>query len=174
MTTIRRVYVIGFMGSGKSTASKKLAAALGWQFIDLDREIELKAGKSIKEIFSNSGETYFRELEEKTLLNLKSGSDSIISTGGGTPCYGENMDFMIRTGLVVYLRMTPSQLMSRLEGEAASRPLIKDLKKTDLLQYISDKLAEREKYYLRATIKVDGLNLDIKALCDQIRASGNR
>jgi shikimate kinase len=171
MTAIRRVYVIGFMGSGKSTASKKLAAALGWQFVDLDREIELKAGKSIREIFTSSGEEYFRALEEKTLLNLKTGSDSIISTGGGTPCYGENMDFMIKTGLVVYLSMTPSQLKSRLEGNAASRPLIKDLQETELLHYISDKLAEREKYYTRATIIVDGFDVDIKALSDLIKNS---
>jgi shikimate kinase len=170
MTTIRRVYVIGFMGSGKSTACRKIASALGWQFIDLDREIELKEGKSVNDIFSSSGEAYFRDLEEKTLFNLNTSSHSIISTGGGTPCYRDNMDFMIRTGLVVYIRMTPSQLRSRLEGDSASRPLIKDLKGTELLQYISGKLAEREKYYLRAAIKVDGLDLDIKALCDQIRA----
>jgi shikimate kinase len=171
MTTLRRVYVIGFMGSGKSTASKKLSSILGWQFIDLDKEIELKAGKSIKDIFSSSGEDHFRKLEEETLFNIITSTNTIISTGGGTPCYGSNMDFMIRSGIVVYLRMTPAQLKSRLEGKAASRPLIKDVNKSELLQYISNKLSEREKYYLRASIIVDSMNLDIKALAKLISAN---
>jgi shikimate kinase len=170
MTTIRRVYVIGFMGSGKSTAGKKIAAALGWKFTDLDREIELKEGKSVNDIFSSSGEEYFRDLEEKILSGLNITTDSIISTGGGTPCYRNNMDFMIKTGVVVYLRMSPSQLSSRLEGDSDSRPLIRNLQKTELLQYISAKLADREKYYLRATIITDGFDLDIKALCEMINA----
>jgi shikimate kinase len=169
MTITRRVYVIGFMGSGKSTVSKKLASFLGWQIIDLDKEIELKEGRSIKDIFSSSGEEHFRKLEAETLFNLKTSADTIISTGGGTPCYGNNMDFMIRTGIVVYLRMTPSQLKRRLEGKAASRPLIRDISKARLLQYITTKLSEREKYYLRASIIVDSLDLDIKALGDLIR-----
>ncbi len=171
MTAIRRVYVIGFMGSGKSTASKKLSSTLGWQFIDLDKEIELKAGKSIKDIFSSSGEDHFRKLEEETLFNIITSTNTIISTGGGTPCYGSNMDFMIRSGIVVYLRMTPAQLKSRLEGKAASRPLIRDVNKAELLQYISNKLSEREKYYLRASIIVDSMNLDIKALANLISAN---
>jgi len=171
MATVRRVYVIGFMGSGKSTASRKLASALGWNFMDLDKVIELNAGKSIKDIFSVSGEDHFRKLEEKTLFNLKTSSDTIISTGGGTPCYGSNMDFMIKTGIVVYLRMTPAQLKSRLEGKAASRPLIRDISNAGLLQYITNKLSEREKYYLRASIIVDSMNLNIRALANLIRVN---
>jgi shikimate kinase len=169
MTTGRRVYIIGFMGSGKSTVSKKLAATLDWEFIDLDKEIERNAGKPIRMIFSTSGEDHFRKLEEKTLFNLNINTDTVISTGGGTPCYGSNMDFMNRTGLVIYLKMTPGQLQSRLKGRAASRPLISGKNNTELLQYISDKLLEREKYYLKASIIVDSIDLDINALCNLVR-----
>lgn len=170
MAAGRRIYIIGFMGSGKSTTGKRLATTLGWQFIDLDKEIELKAGKAIKEIFSTSGEDHFRELEAETLTSLKIKNDTVISAGGGTPCHGSNMDFMIRTGLVVYLKMTPGQLKSRLEGGATSRPLIKNISKTELLQYISAKLSEREEYYLKASIIVDGIDLDIKNLSETIKA----
>jgi shikimate kinase len=170
MAAGRRVYIIGFMGSGKSTTGKRLAATLGWQFIDLDKEIELNAGKAIKEIFSTSGEDHFRELETETLTSLKIEKDTVISAGGGTPCHRSNMDFMIRTGLVVYLKMTPGQLKSRLEGGATSRPLIKNISKTELLQYISAKLSEREEYYLKASIIVDGIDLDIKFISETIKA----
>ena len=159
------------MGCGKSTTGKKLALILGWQFVDLDKEIERKAGQAIKDIFSSSGEDYFRKLEAETLFSLITSADTVISTGGGTPCYGSNMDFMNRTGQVIYLKMTPGQLMSRLKGGEDSRPLITNLNKPDLLQYVSDKLAEREVHYLRASIIINGFDLDIRALSETIKAT---
>lgn len=171
MAAGKRVYIIGFMGSGKSTTGKKLAATLDWQFIDLDKEIELKAGKAIKDIFSTSGEDYFRALETDTLLGLKTNSNTVISAGGGTPCHGRNMDFMISTGLVVYIKMTPGQLKNRLEGSIDGRPLMSKISRTELLKYISDKLLEREEYYLKASIIIDGINLDINALSDIVKSS---
>jgi shikimate kinase len=164
MGTGKRIYIIGFMGSGKSTAGEKLASELGWQFLDLDSQIELKAGQSIKDIFSSLGESHFREVEEETLLNLRTDDNTVISTGGGTPCYSSNMEFMLRTGLVVYIKMTPGQLKTRLEGSAGDRPLIESINKNELFGYISDKVSEREKYYLKTSIIVDGMNLDIKSL----------
>ena len=169
MAAGRRIYIIGFMGSGKSTTGKKLAATLGWQFLDLDKVIELKAGQPIKDIFSTSGEDHFRDIESEILLNLKTNNDTVISAGGGTPCHGSNMDFMIRTGLVVYLKMTPAQLKSRLKSPSAARPLINNVSGTELLKYISDKLSEREKYYRRAPIIINGINLDIKTLSGKIK-----
>jgi len=164
MATGRRVYIIGFMGSGKSTVGKRLASNLGWKFLDLDKQIEHKAGQLIKNIFSSFGEDYFRRIEAETLLNLKIMEDTVISTGGGTPCFGKNMDFMMTSGLVVYLKMTPGQLKSRLEGLTTDRPLIHNLTPQELLKYISDKLSEREEYYLKAPLIVDGKNLDIRTL----------
>ena len=123
------VYIIGFMGSGKSTAGKKLASLLGWSFIDLDKKIEEHTGKTIPEIFSQHGENYFRNVEAEVLRSLESQTKTVISTGGGTPCHGDNMDFMLETGLTLYLKLTSDQLKSRLSESKGERPLLKKLKK---------------------------------------------
>ena len=170
MVAARRIYIIGFMGSGKSTTGKKLASNLSWQFIDLDKEIEFIEGRSVRDIFSASGEEYFRKLESEALSGLKTDRDTVISAGGGTPCFGTNMDFMTGTGIVVYLRMTPEQLKNRLDGPYGARPLINNLHKSKLLKFITDKLAEREKYYLNASIIIDGIDPDIKDLISKVKA----
>jgi shikimate kinase len=167
------VYIIGFMGSGKSTAGKKLASLLGWKFIDLDKSIEEYIGKSIPAIFSEEGEPFFRETEAKLLKNIESLSDTIISTGGGTPCYGDNMDFMLNTGLTVYLKLTPGQLKSRLAGSDGDRPLISNLKPEELLDFITKKLAEREKWYDRSELILKGIDLDISVLHAKIKSGLN-
>jgi len=158
------VYVIGFMGSGKSTAGKKLASILGWSFIDLDKRIEEHTGRTIPEIFSQDGEACFRSLETEILKSLKFQTNTVISTGGGTPCYGENMEYMLETGLTVYLKMTPGQLKSRLAESSTERPLIKGLSSAELLRFIEEKLAYREKWYSRAEIIVEGASLNIRML----------
>jgi shikimate kinase len=165
----RRIYIIGFMGSGKTTVGKKLAAGLHWSFIDLDREIETKAGKTISKIFSDSGEEYFRRLESEVLQKLDIKKDTVISVGGGAPCFSTNMDFMSETGIVMYLRLTPAQLKSRLSRESGKRPLLKYISQKDMLFYITEKLSEREKYYNKALIIIDGIDLNIKALTDRLR-----
>jgi shikimate kinase len=163
------VYIIGFMGSGKSTAGRKLATSLGWSFIDLDRRIEEKAGKTIPQIFSQNGEEYFRKVESETLRELDSELKTVVSTGGGTPCHGLNMDLMLDTGLTVYLKMTPIQLVNRLLESSGERPLINNIPDNKLKDFIEQKLAVREKWYLRAKIIVNGMNLDISSLDSQIR-----
>jgi shikimate kinase len=165
------VYIIGFMGSGKSTAGRKLATSLGWSFIDLDRRIEEKAGKTIPRIFSQNGEEYFRKIESEILHDLDSESNTVVSTGGGTPCHGENMDFMQQRGLTIYLKMSPGQLTSRLLESSGERPLIKNIPDDKLKDFIEDKLAVREKWYLRANIIVDGMNLDIGHLDSKVRSA---
>jgi len=167
------VYLLGFMGSGKSTAGKKLASLLGWSFIDIDTRIEEYAGKTIPEIFSHDGEEYFRKLESKILKSLKSQTNSIISTGGGTPCFGDNMDHMVETGLTIYLKLKPEQLKSRLADSTGDRPLIKDLNNDDLLSFIEEKLAYREKWYNRAEIVFEVIDLDIRLLHSIIKSSLN-
>ena len=152
------------MGSGKSTTGKKLALSLNWSFIDLDSKIEHASGMKIGDIFLQKGESWFRELETETLKGLSDFSKAVISTGGGTPCFGGNMEFMLRNGLTIYLRMTPERLESRLLNASDKRPLIKDIAKKDLMGYIGRKLEEREKWYLKAEIVVDGFNTDIQTL----------
>lgn len=151
-----KIFLVGFMGSGKSTAGRKLAARLGWSFIDLDERIESCTGMKITEIFQTKGEQSFRETETEQLHRLEKINNAVISTGGGTPCFDGNMDFMLANGVTVYLRLTPVQLKRRLERSGSERPLIRDLNKEDLLEYIIKTLEERERWYLRADLVIDG------------------
>jgi shikimate kinase len=165
------IYIIGFMGSGKTTAGKKLASLLGWSFIDLDKRIEEYTGKTIPEIFSQNGEDYFRIIETQLLRNLKSCTKTVISTGGGTPCYIDNMDFMIETGLTIYLKLTPAELKSRLSQSKGERPLINDLDQKELTSFIKEKLAVREKWYERSDITINGIDLEINLLLSHVKSS---
>ncbi len=167
------IYIIGFMGSGKSTAGKKLASLLGWSFIDLDKKVEEHTGKTIPEIFLQNGEDFFRTTETGLLKDLKSQTNSVISTGGGTPCYSDNMDYMLKTGLTLYLKMTPDQLKNRLSESKGERPLIKDLDQDKLQCFIEEKLAEREKWYSKSEITVEGVNLDINQLHSIVKSRLN-
>jgi shikimate kinase len=156
----RIVYIIGFMGSGKTTTGKKLASMLGWSFLDLDNIIEEDAGMKIPEIFSRHGEDYFRNIESEALRKLKSQENIVISTGGGTPCYGDNMNFMLETGLTLYLKLTPAQLKSRLSESKGDRPLLKDIDSANLQSFIENRLTSREMYYCQAEIHIDGFDMD--------------
>jgi shikimate kinase len=165
----RLVYIIGFMGSGKSTAGKKLASVLGWTFIDLDRKIEEKAGKTIPQIFSQDGEDHFRTAESDVLKSMGNLSETVVSTGGGTPCHGDNIEFMLETGITIYLKMTPGQLAQRLLNSSGERPLLKNVPDDKLIFFIEEKLAYREKWYSRADFIIDGIDLDIDLLSSRIR-----
>lgn len=165
-----KIYLVGFMGSGKTTAGKRLSSILGWSFIDMDRKVEEKAGKTIREIFSEHGEGWFRSLERTVLHDLENEKQTVISTGGGAPCHDDNMDFMRRTGLTVYLKMTPLQLRNRLRDSKGERPLIKGLSGDDLLKYIETRLAQREPFYSLAEIIIDNSETDYGELTNLIRA----
>ena len=165
----RIIYITGFMGSGKTTAGKELASLKNWKFIDLDDEIEKKEGKSIGRIFSENGEEYFRKTEAKTLRELSTEVDTVISVGGGTPCFYNNMDYMLKRGIVIYLKMTPAEIKSRIEKDDMERPLLKGIEEKEMLDYIGRKLGEREKYYERANIITDGYNIDIRQIDEEIK-----
>ena len=140
---------------------------------DENRRIEEYTGKAISEIFSQHGENYFRKVETEVLRSLKPQTNTVISTGGGTPCYGDNMDYMLETGLTIYLKQTPDQLKSRLSESTGKRPLIKDLSNDGLLDFIEEKLATREKWYNSAEITVEGINLDISLLHYLVKSNLN-
>ena len=173
MVKSQKIYIIGFMGSGKSTAGKKLASLMGWTFVDLDKNIEEFAGKSIPEIFEQDGESSFRQIEAKILRNLNSLNHTVISTGGGTPCYNDNMEYMLGTGLTLYLKLTPGQLKSRLSKSKGERPLIKDLGQGQLLSFIEKKLADRERWYDRSDIIIEGIGLDVNMLLENVKSRLN-
>jgi shikimate kinase len=168
-----KVYIIGFMGSGKTTTGMKLAGLLGWPFTDLDRSIEEHTGLTIPQIFARHGESWFREVEAEVLLSFRPLTEIVISTGGGTPCHGDNMDFMLETGLTIYLKLTPEQLKSRLSGTNGERPLLKDLGDAGLLDFIEKKLAVREKWYNRAELKFSGFETNTRLIYSQVRSRLN-
>jgi shikimate kinase len=156
------------MGSGKSTAGKKLANRLNYRFIDLDKYIEEKEKKSISEIFKTEKEEGFRMLEKKYLRELNPEKETIISTGGGAPCFHENIDFMNQAGLTIYLKMNVDQLLFRLTQKNQNRPLLKGKSKEQMKLYIEELLKKRESCYKKAKWSVNGFSIDIPSLARDI------
>jgi shikimate kinase len=159
-----RIFLIGFMGSGKSTLGAQLARRMEFQFVDMDQLIEETAEMSIPEIFDEHGEDIFRKWEHDILLELCQRDMLVISTGGGVPCHSNNMDLMNSHGSTIYLRLSPEALLSRLLNSRTERPLIKGKSETELLEFIKSKLTTREEFYLRAKYVVDGLTMNAETL----------
>lgn len=157
------------MGSGKSTVGKLLAKKLNYTFIDLDQWIEKEEKNTISSIFTERGETAFRELESRYLHQLSILEKIVISTGGGTPCFHHNLEEMNKQGLTIYLQMPAAALYDRLKKNSDSRPLLKGLKGEELLHFIQHKLAEREVFYSQAKMLVSGISLDVKKLAESIK-----
>lgn len=154
-----KIFLIGFMGCGKSTLARKLATKLGYDLVDLDQQLEGIAGCSIASYFAEHGEESFRQLESETLKTMNYPVNCVVATGGGTPCYYDNMSWMNENGATVYIQMNAFSLAKRLESGIAKRPLLHALSEVELIQFISDKLEERNPYYLQATHVLSGINL---------------
>ena len=142
--------LIGFMGSGKTTLGRALAKALGLTFIDLDNYIELRRCKSINRIFEESGEDGFRTIERNLLHEVCEFEDVIISAGGGTPCFFDNIDYMNSQGTTIYLQVPNERLLERLKIAKSRRPLLKDKNDEEIKAFIDEQLARREQFYLKA------------------------
>lgn len=166
----KQIFLLGFMGSGKTRIGKKLAGKLGLTFFDLDKYIEKKTGYKIPEIFSTIGEDAFRQVEKEALHSIVGENDDfLLSTGGGTPCFYNNMSYMNKKGLTIYLRYNPGMLHSRLKKAKKSRPLIDGMDEGELLAFIKKKLKEREKYYLKAKKSVQSDNLQVETLEEEVK-----
>lgn len=152
------------MGCGKSTMGKKLAQKLGYTFIDLDHEIEKQLGTTIAEYFASHGENAFRKLESDTLKTFDYPANAVVATGGGAPCFFDNMDWMNENGLSVYIEMPASALAKRLESGKDKRPLLKDLNEVQMIEFIEGKLNERNVFYKRALISINGISLTADAM----------
>jgi shikimate kinase len=151
-----RIFLIGFMGSGKSHWGTQLAEQLKTPFIDLDEQIVKLEGKSIADVFAEKGEEFFRVREKELLEEMIDKNPSmVISVGGGTPCFFNNIDLMKRKGCVVWLNTDVDVLLKRLIREKEKRPLIKDIPDADLRTYIIRKLNERRLYYDQAQVRID-------------------
>ena len=163
-----RIFLLGFMGSGKTTIGKKLARTLGYAFVDLDKAIEARAGMSIPQYFEHHGEAPFRELERDCLQSDIPSENVVVATGGGAPCFFDNMEWMNQHGVTVYLMLPPKALASRLQG-SAGRPLLAGLKGADLIRFIESKLESREPFYKKAKYWVDGLDLTAEKLASYLK-----
>lgn len=163
------IFLIGYMGCGKSTKAKQLAHRLDCPVIDLDAEIVSRTGKTIAEYFEAFGEGGFRDYESETLKTHQYPENCVVATGGGLPCFFDNMDWMNANGITVYLEMEPAQLVSRLQNRQ-KRPLIKDLDDEQLLEFINVKLAERNPFYTQAKVIVNAFDLDAEKLEEAIKA----
>jgi len=166
------VFLIGFMGSGKTTFGKKLANKLRSRFIDLDDAVVAQYKVSgIRELIETKGMEFFREAESEVLKNL-SAENAVISTGGGTPCYFDNLQWMKSRGLVVFLKVEEGVILSRLKTtNLAERPLLKGLDDDGLKHFIHEKLEERMPYYNGADIVFDPVHEKIDELTIKLAAS---
>jgi len=166
-----RIFLIGFMGSGKSTLGAKLARRIGYQFLDMDQLIEETAEMSIPSIFEEHGEEVFRKWEHDILLELCTREKLVIATGGGAPCHSQIMDLMNSHGTTIYIHLPPEALRDRLIRSRTKRPLIQGKSESELLEFIVSLLQKREVFYKQATHTVDGIKLQTETLVRLLRDS---
>lgn len=170
---MRRIILIGYMGAGKTTVGKALSKELGIIFYDLDWYIENRMRKSVSQIFAERGEEGFRKMEHNMLHEIAEFEDVIISCGGGTPCFFDNMDYMNQQGQTVYLKATPEVLYKHLLMGKGERPLLKGKSPEELITFIREQLEKREPFYSKAKYTLDVSLLDnydkIKTSVEKIR-----
>lgn len=151
-TCMERIFIVGYMGSGKTTVGKRLARSLSLSFLDLDAYIENKYCKTLSTLFTEKGEEGFRKIEGTALREVAEFENIVISTGGGTPCFLDNMEVMNRAGTTIYLESHPEDLAARLLASKTVRPLIAGKSKEELVPFITEHLTGRECYYNKAQI----------------------
>lgn len=152
------IYLIGFSTSGKSTLGKIIAEKLNYHFIDLDEAISQQQGKSINALFDEFGEEGFRKIEQQLLVNTLFLTETVIACGGGTPCYSDNIDFLLRNGTVIYFEVDEVILLERMVNNTAERPLFKGKTKEEIAIHIANLLNVRKEFYERANITIKNNN----------------
>jgi len=170
---MRRIILIGYMGSGKTTVGKALSKETGMMFYDLDWYIESRMRKTVAQIFAEKGEEGFRKIEHNMLHEVAEFENVIIICGGGTPCFFDNIDYINQQGEVVYLKATPEVLYRHLLMGKVERPLIKNKTPEELIAYITEQVAKREEFYNKARYTLDVSLMDnyekIQLSVDQLR-----
>lgn len=160
---MERIFLVGYMGSGKTTIGRYVAQDMGWRFVDMDCYVEQMMGCSVGECFARRGEGAFRRAEAEALRLLAGERRVIVATGGGSPCHFDNMEVMRRSGLTVYIKVEPRVLAMRLRGAKAGRPLIAQKSDDELEAFVEEQLSLREPFYARAEMTVDGERLPFSA-----------
>lgn len=165
-----RIYLVGYMGCGKSTIGRKLAELMGISFIDLDKYIEERYFKSVPAIFAEEGEKGFREKERTALLEVSQFENIVIGTGGGAPCFFDNMEVMNNDGVTVYIAPNTEVLASRLIKSKTERPLIAGKSREELILFIKGALLLRAPFYEKAKVIIRGENnLDPQLVINKIQ-----
>lgn len=164
----KKIFLIGFMGCGKSKLGKSVAAKLELPFLDLDDLVEAKNQMSIPELFAAFGEQGFREREKQTLQEAAIANDAIIATGGGAPCFFDNMEWMNNNGITVFIDTPVKVLADRLINARVERPLVKGKSYEELIDFIETKLVERRPFYSQAKLVLKGVDLNANDLIEAL------
>jgi shikimate kinase len=164
-----KIFLIGYMGSGKSSSGKILASQLKCDFIDLDLFIEKEYQMTIPQIFSSKGEKEFRAMEHNSLKKVIEKNNIVVACGGGTPCYYNNMELMNNNGNTVYIKMSADSLVQRLLTAKDKRPLIENKSEPELRAFVKRQLEKREDTYHQAQYTVKGKDLNVTELAEFIK-----
>ncbi|MBL4655563.1 MAG: shikimate kinase [Bacteroidia bacterium] len=156
------------MGAGKTTLGKKLANKIGFDFLDIDDLIEREENRSINDIFLDEGAEYFRKLERKVLHHTNQRQQMVYATGGGTPFFFDNMQWMSKNGTTIYIRHHEDLLFGRLRSSKSNRPLISDLSDEELRRFIIDHLVQREEFYNQSKVIVDGKGINAQEVVEKL------
>lgn len=170
---MKRIFLIGYMGAGKTTVGRKLAKEMNFSFIDLDLYIEGRYHRSIRQLFAERGEEAFRDIEKRLLHEVAEFEDVLVSTGGGTPCFFDNMEFMNMAGTTIYLKVSVDELASRLESCKQTRPVLQNRSGEELRSFIKENLEARTAFYEKANIIYDAEQMmteaDVKAITENLK-----
>ena len=159
-----RIYIVGYMGAGKTTAARHLASHLGWEVVDTDALFEEKFKISVCDFFNKYDEPLYRKLESEVLKSTESLENVVISTGGGTACYFDNMEWMNQHGLTVFLRISQKAVVDRLLHAKRKRPLAEGKSEAELTEFVQRHYTSRLPYYEQAQITVKAEDLDLEGL----------
>lgn len=163
-----RIYLVGYMGAGKSTTSKRLAHQLGWEAYDTDRLFEARYKISINDFFHKYDAELYRKLETQILHETLQFDNAVIATGGGTPCFNGNMAWMNQHGFTVFLKISPESAIVRLSQSKVKRPILIDKSSEELAEFIKKNYTERLPFYEQAQLTFKGENCDVEALATLI------
>lgn len=165
---MNRIYIVGYMGAGKTTAAKRIANRLGWEVADTDAMFEEKYRISIHDFFQKYDEQLFRRLESEVLKSTENLENTVISTGGGLACFFDNMEWMNQHGLTVFMRISPEAAAERILNSKRKRPLTENKTKEELTEYIRQHYASRLPFYVQAQITVKSEDFDLDGFMELI------
>ncbi len=163
-----RIFLVGFMGAGKSVIGRRLAKSLNLSFYDLDEEIESRYRMSVSTIFQKYDEACFRKLETSVLASFSEKDNFVLSCGGGTPCFGDNMELMNKLGTTIYIKLPANELAGRIANSYHKRPLTEGKSDEELESYVRETLNVREPFYSMAKITIDGSGTDKDVVVERV------